>query len=67
MCMDFFLFLQQNVVSQITVCGAFSPVYASLHETEREEVCDYILVCRVCVAVLSVLIHFLLIVLYVCI
>lgn len=39
-------------------CGVFSPVYASLHEIERERKCDYILVCCVCVAVLSEFIHF---------
>ncbi len=58
MCVDFFFSsLPQNVVSQITECGAFSPVYGSLCEIERKRKRDCILVCCVCVAVLTVFIH----------
>lgn len=43
-------------VSQITDCGAFSPVYASLHEIEGK--CDYISACCVCADVIGMFLHF---------
>lgn len=49
MCGFFSPSFPQNVVSQITECGAFSPVYASLHEIEKEGVRSYFsMLCLCC-------------------